>query len=227
LKADTYRELGVTRDIRVIPNFLDCSAYRRIEATPLRARLAPVGEKLVIHVSNFRPVKRLAAVVEVFARIRRRLAARLLMVGDGPELGEATRLAHALGVAADVEFLGEQDQVVPLLSASDVFLLPSAQESFGLAALEAMACDVPVVASRVGGLPELIEHGVSGFLHAPDDLDGMAQSALRLLTDETLHRRTAEAARRRAHERFCDVNIVPLYETYYEEILSRPVSTGA
>jgi len=151
----------------------------------------------------------------------------LLMVGDGPELGEATRLAQTRGVAADVEFLGEQEQVLPLLSAADVFLLPSAQESFGLAALEAMACDVPVVASRVGGLPELIEHGVSGFLHPPDDLDGMAHSALRLLTDETLHARTAEAARRTAHERFCDVNIVPMYETYYEEILSRPVSADA
>jgi N-acetyl-alpha-D-glucosaminyl L-malate synthase BshA len=227
LKADTYRELRVTHDIRVIPNFLDCSGYRRLDASALRARLAPAGEKVVIHVSNFRPVKRLVAVVEVFARIRRRLPARLLMVGDGPELGEATRLAQTLGIAADVEFLGEQDQVLPLLSASDVFLLPSAQESFGLAALEAMACDVPVVASRVGGLPELIEHGVSGFLHSPDDLDGMAQSALRLLTDEALYRRTAEAARRTAHERFCDVKIVPMYETYYEEILSRPVSTGA
>ncbi|PYR55603.1 MAG: N-acetyl-alpha-D-glucosaminyl L-malate synthase BshA [Acidobacteria bacterium] len=227
LKADTYRELGVTRDIRVVPNFLDCAAYRRLDASALRARLAPAGEKLVIHVSNFRPVKRLAAVIDVFARIRRRLPARLLMVGDGPELGEATRLAQTRGVAADVEFLGEQEQVLPLLSAADVFLLPSAQESFGLAALEAMACDVPVVASRVGGLPELIEHGVSGFLHPPDDLDGMADSALRLLTDETLHARTAEAARRTAHERFCDVNIVPMYETYYEEILSRPVSADA
>jgi N-acetyl-alpha-D-glucosaminyl L-malate synthase BshA len=149
------------------------------------------------------------------------------MVGDGPELGEATRLAQTLGVAADVEFLGEQEEILPLLSASDVFLLPSAQESFGLAALEAMACEVPVVASRVGGLPEVIDHGVSGFLHAPTDLDGMAESALRLLTDAELHRRAAEAGRRTAHERFCDVNIVPMYETYYEEILSRPVSAGA
>jgi L-malate glycosyltransferase len=227
LKADTYRELGVTCDIRVIPNFLDCSAYRRLDASALRRRLAPAGEKLVIHVSNFRPVKRLGAVIEVFARIRRQLPARLLMVGDGPELGAATRLAQTLGVAADVEFLGEQDEVLPLLSVSDVFLLPSAQESFGLAALEAMACDVPVVASRVGGLPEVIEHGVSGFLHPLDDLDGMAQSALRLLTDDALHARTAEAARRIAHERFCDVNIVPMYETYYAEVLARPVSAGA
>jgi N-acetyl-alpha-D-glucosaminyl L-malate synthase BshA len=227
LKADTYRELGVTCDIRVIPNFLDCAAYRRIDATPLRTGLAAAGEKIVIHVSNFRPVKRVTAVVQLFARIRRQMPARLLMVGDGPDLGEATRLARALGVADDVQFLGEQDRLVPLLSASDVFLLTSAQESFGLAALEAMACDVPVVASRVGGLPELIEHGVSGFLHVPDDLDGMARSALLLLTDERLHQRIAEAARRTAHERFCDVKIVPMYEAYYEEILARPVSARA
>ena len=123
------------------------------------------------------------------------------MVGDGPDLAAAAQTARALGVADDVQFLGGQDQVVPLLSASDVFLLPSAQESFGLAALEAMACEVPVVASRVGGLPEVIEDGVSGFLHAPDDLDGMAASALRLLTDDALRRRVADAARRdRARE---------------------------
>ena len=219
LKADTYRELGVTCDIRVIHNFVDCSSYRRRDAAALRLRLAPGGEKVVIHVSNFRPVKRVTAVVEVFARIRRQVPAKLLMVGDGPDLGDATRLARALDVADAVEFLGEQEQVVPLLSASDVFLLPSSQESFGLAALEAMACEVPVVASRVGGLPEVIEHGVSGFLHAADDLDGMAQSALSVLGDERLHRRVAEAARRTAHERFCDEKIVPMYEAYYEEIL--------
>ena len=172
LKADTYRELGVRHDIRVIPNFLDCSIHRRREAADLRRTLAPHGEKLLIHVSNFRPVKRVTAVVEIFAAVRRGVDARLLMVGDGPDLAEASRLARSLGVAADVEFLGEQDQVVQLLSASDVFLLPSAQESFGLAALEAMACEVPVVASRVGGLPEVIEHGVTGFLHPLDDLDG-------------------------------------------------------
>ena len=220
LKSDTCRELGVKHDIRVIPNFLDCGAHRRRDAGDLRRTLAPNGEKLLIHVSNFRPVKRVTAVVETFARVRRGVDARLLMVGDGPDLAEASRLARALGVAADVEFLGEQDQVVQLLSASDVFLLPSAQESFGLAALEAMACEVPVVASRIGGLPEVIEHGVSGFLHNPDDLDGMAQSALRLLTDEALHRRAAAAARRVAHEKYCDSKIVPLYEAYYREVLA-------
>jgi N-acetyl-alpha-D-glucosaminyl L-malate synthase BshA len=221
LKADTYRELGVTCDIRVVPNFIDCDTYKRRDATALRAQLAPGGEKLLIHVSNFRPVKRVKAVVEAFARVRERVATRLLMVGDGPDLGDAVRLSRQLGMARHVEFLGEQDQVVPLLSASDVFLLPSAQESFGLAALEAMACGVPVVASRAGGLPEVIEHGVTGFLHDVDDLDGMARSAGDLLTDPALHRRAAEAAARVAHERYCDSKIVPEYEAYYAETLGR------
>ena len=159
--------------------------------------------------------------IEVFARVRRETPARLLMVGDGPDLAEASRLAKALGVERDVDFLGVQDQVVPLLSAADVFLLPSAQESFGLAALEAMACEVPVVASRVGGLPEVIEDSVSGFLHPLDDLDGMARSTLRLLTDRALHERFAAAARETAHTRYSDTRIVPLYETCYSDTLER------
>ncbi len=219
LKADTQRALGVDREIRVIPNFLDCSVHRRIDVPGLRSRFANNNEKIVIHVSNFRPVKRVVAVIEIFARIRRDMPARLLMVGDGPDMGEAVLRARALGLADDIHFLGEQDQVLPLLSISDLFLLPSAQESFGLAALEAMACEVPVIASRVGGLPEVITHDDSGFLHAPDDLDGMARSAAMLLTDEGLHRRVAGAARRRVHERFCDEKIVPVYEAYYEETL--------
>ena len=132
----------------------------------------------MIHVSNFRPVKRIDAVMQVFARIAGQVKARLLLVGDGPEVSTAHRLARELGVADRTQWLGAQELVIPLLSAADVFLLPSAQESFGLAALEAMACEVPVVASNVGGLPEVIEHGVTGFLHPPDDLDGMAASAV-------------------------------------------------
>jgi N-acetyl-alpha-D-glucosaminyl L-malate synthase BshA len=221
LKADTIRELGITCDIRVIPNFLDCAKNQRRDVPAVRAALSPSGEKLLIHVSNFRPVKRAPAVVEIFARVRPRVRARLLMVGDGPDVAQATRRARELGVADDVEFLGEQDQVVPLLSAADVFLLPSAQESFGLASLEAMSCGVPVVASRAGGIPEVVENGVSGFLHDLDDLDGMAASAVKLLTDEPLHRRFAEAARRSARDRFCDSKIVPVYEAYYREILDR------
>jgi N-acetyl-alpha-D-glucosaminyl L-malate synthase BshA len=221
LKTDTYRELGVSSEIRVIPNFVDCSVYKRRDASALRARLAPNHEKLIVHISNFRPVKRVAAAVEVFARVAKKVPARLLMVGDGPDLADASRLAEKLGVSAGVEFLGEQEHIVQILSASDVFLLPSAQESFGLAALEAMSCEVPIIASRVGGLPEVIQDGVTGFLHAPDDLDGMADSAVRLLTDPALHARTAEAARASARRRFCDDKIVPIYEHFYEEVLAK------
>ncbi len=219
LKNDTNRELGITKDIRVIPNFIDCATNRRRDVTALRKQLAPSGQKILIHVSNFRPVKRVKAAIEVFARVREQVPSRLLMVGDGPDLVDASCLARSLGVADDVQFLGEQDQVVPLLSAADVMLLPSAQESFGLAALEAMACEVPVVATRVGGLPELVEHGVTGFLHDLDDLDGMARSALKLVTDEAFHRKASAAARRVAHDRFCDSKIVPVYEAFYREIL--------
>ena len=221
LKADTYRELGVSADIRVIPNFIDTEANQRIEASAIRRRLAPGGEKLVIHVSNFRPVKRVNAVIDVFARVRRMVPCRLLMVGDGPDLNEATRLAETLKLGDAVQFLGEQDRVVPLLSASDVFLLPSVQESFGLAALEAMTCEVPVVASKVGGLPEVIDHGVTGMLHAPDDFDGMAQSVAHLLLDDRRRRQFGAAARKVARDRYSDTAIVPMYEAYYEEVVAR------
>src|SRR4029453_7380127 len=217
LKADTYRELGVTSDIRVIPNFIDCEANQRVDASAIRKRLAPNGEKLVIHVSNFRPVKRVGVAIEVFSRVRKLVPSRLLMVGDGPDLGEAVRLAQSLNLGDSVQFLGEQDRVVPLLSASDVFLLPSAQESFGLAALEAMTCEVPVVASKVGGLPEVIDHGVTGFLHPPDDLIGMAQSVAYLLLDDRMRRQFGAAAKRVAHQRYCDSAIIPKYEAFYQE----------
>lgn len=222
LKQDTYRELGISKDIRVIPNFLDCSVHRRVDAERLRERL--IGDpaaKVLIHVSNFRAVKRATAVVEVFARVSRQVTAHLLMVGDGPDRDSAARLAEERGVADRVHFLGEQDEVGPLLSIADVFLLPSAQESFGLAALEAMACEVPVVASRVGGLPEVIEHGANGFLHAQDDLEGMARSAVALLRDDALRRRVAAAALETVHVKFCGQKIVPLYESYYGEVLAR------
>jgi N-acetyl-alpha-D-glucosaminyl L-malate synthase BshA len=223
LKADTYRVLPVTTDIRVIPNFLDCSFHRRRLQPAVRARICPPEryEALVIHMSNFRPVKRVHAVVEVFARIHAALRAKLLLVGDGPDLDAAMRLARELGVGRDVEAIGEQDQVVPLLSVADLLLLPSEQESFGLAALEAMACEVPVVASRVGGLSEFIEDGVSGFLHPPDDLDGMARSGIALLSDSGLHRRIADAGLQTVRSRYCADLVVPRYEAYYAEVLSR------
>jgi N-acetyl-alpha-D-glucosaminyl L-malate synthase BshA len=220
LKRDTYQALPLTRDIRVIPNFLECDVHCKRDLPDLRARLCPPDryDKLIIHLSNFRPVKRVEAVVEIFERVKKKIRAKLIFVGEGPDLNRAMRTVHERGLACDVEALGEQDEVVPLLSVSDLFLLPSAQESFGLAALEAMACGVPVVASRVGGLPEVVEDGVSGFLRAPEDINGMADAALALLTDPELHRQFAKAALDRVRRHFCAKHVVPQYEAYYQEI---------
>ena len=221
LREDTARELGMTREIHVIPNFVDCATVRRVDAPGLRSRLAADDEGILIHVSNFRAVKRTPIVVEVFARVCARTPARLLMVGGGPDRDLAAARAVALGVADRVAFLGEQEQVVPLLSVSDVFLLPSAQESFGLAALEAMACGVPVIASRVGGLPEVVEEGRTGCLHELDDVDGMASSAVALLTDGTRRAAFGAAAARTVQERFCSDRIVSEYEQLYADVRDR------
>ena len=221
LRAATCEELGVTRDIAVIPNFLDCGLHRRHTTPELRRRFSrdDPSVKIVTHVSNFRPVKRVEAVLAIFDRIRRAVGARLLLVGDGPELGTAYRVARELGISDLIDVVGAQEEVVPLLSVSDLFLLPSAQESFGLAALEAMACEVPVVASRVGGLPEVIEHGVSGFLHPPDAVDEMAESAIGLLTDAARHEAVARAACQRVRLQFCAERVVPMYEECYRELV--------
>ena len=221
LRAATCAELGVTRDIVVIPNFLDCSVHRRHAAPELRRRFGgdDPDVKIVTHVSNFRPVKRVEAVLAIFDRIRRSVPARLLLVGDGPDLGTAHRVARALGISDLIHSVGAQEEIVPLLSVSDLFLLPSAQESFGLAALEAMACEVPVIASRVGGLPEVVEHGVSGFLHPPDALDEMAESAIGLLTDPARHEKMAKAACQRVRQHFCADRVVPMYEACYRELV--------
>ena len=220
LRRDTYQALPIQKEIRVIPNFLECDVHRRRELPDLRARLCPPSkyDRLMIHLSNFRPVKRVDAVVEIFQRVRQQVRAKLIFVGEGPELGRAMRMVHDRGLSCDVEALGEQDQVVPLLSVSDLFLLPSAQESFGLAALEAMACEVPVVASRVGGLPEVVEDGVSGFLCEPDDIDGMSKAAVDLLTNPSLHAQFARAGLERVRRHFCAGRVVPQYEAYYREV---------
>jgi N-acetyl-alpha-D-glucosaminyl L-malate synthase BshA len=220
LRDSTYGTLGITRAIEVIPNFLDCTVHRRRPRAELHKRFAGDDRtKIVAHVSNFRPVKRVDAVIDIFDRIRQRVPARLLLVGDGPDLPLAYKKARELGILPLVHGVGAQEEVVPLLSVSDVFLLPSAQESFGLAALEAMACEVPVVASRVGGLPEVIEHGVSGFLHDPDAIDEMADSAVSLLTDDALHGRVSAAGCRRVREEFCVDRVVPMYEACYRAVL--------
>jgi N-acetyl-alpha-D-glucosaminyl L-malate synthase BshA len=222
LRASTAKELGVRRAIEVIPNFLDCGVHRRVDAPGLRTRFTGGDDRvrIVTHVSNFRPVKRIDAVIGVFARIHRRVPSRLLLVGDGPDLQLAIRLAREAGLADHVHAVGAQDDVLPLLSISDVFLLPSAQESFGLAALEAMACEVPVVASNVGGLPEVIEDGVTGYLCPPDALDAMADRAVGLLTDDEGRRAMGAAAARQVNHRFCEDRIVPQYEACYRRLVS-------
>jgi L-malate glycosyltransferase len=220
LRADTIAGLGITRKIRVIPNFLDCEVYRRRPVPELRDRLLAGGvEHVVVHASNFRPVKRIGAVFEIFQRIRARLPARLVMIGDGPDrLPLEQRIAEA-GLRDLVEFAGEQHDLVPWLSAADLFLLPSEQESFGLAALEAMACEVPVVASRVGGLPEIIDDGRTGFLCAPDDIDGMAARGVAVLSDPDLRERIGRAAAADVRTRFCTGLIVSQYERCYRDVL--------
>jgi N-acetyl-alpha-D-glucosaminyl L-malate synthase BshA len=217
LRRSTCEQLGVKRPIEVIPNFLDCGLHRRVSRPELRRRFTggDPDVKVVVHVSNFRPVKRIDAVLGIFHRIQQQVPARLLLVGDGPELATAYRLGRELGISQYVHAVGAQEEVLPLLSISDVFLLPSAQESFGLAALEAMACEVPVVASRVGGIPEVIEDGVTGFLHPPEAIDDMAASALTLLTDHDLWRTMGHAACRRVREVFCAERVVPMYEACY------------
>jgi N-acetyl-alpha-D-glucosaminyl L-malate synthase BshA len=225
LRASTSTELGVRRDIEVIPNFLDCGVHRRLDVPGLRARFTGGDDRVrvITHVSNFRPVKRVDAVMAVFDRVQRRVPACLLLVGDGPDLPMALRLARDTGHGQSVHAVGAQEDVLPLLSVSDVFLLPSAQESFGLAALEAMACEVPVVASRVGGLPEVIQHGVTGYLHPPDALDAMADSVVELLTDEPRRRAMGIEAAKQVGERFCADRIVPQYEDCYRRLVSARV----
>jgi len=226
LRDDTYRHLRLTSPIVVVPNFLDCGRYAPMPDPALRARHCPPDryDSLLLHVSNFRPVKRLDAVVDVFRRVREQRRAKIVLVGDGPERGRVETLAREAGVAEHVEILGELDDVRGLLSVADAFLLPSAQESFGLAALEAMACGVPVVASRVGGLPEVITDGLTGYLRDPDDHAGMAAAVLDLLDDPSLRQRVAHLARASVVDRFDEDRVVPMYEALYERLLTVPAA---
>jgi N-acetyl-alpha-D-glucosaminyl L-malate synthase BshA len=222
LKDDTIRTLGIDRDIRVIPNFLDCTEWRRQPDPDLRESICQSGryEAIVVHVSNFRPVKRVDVVLDVFRRILERVRAVLVTIGDGPDREPLERRVADEGLGETVRFVGEQQDLVRWLSISDVFLLPSAQESFGLAALEAMACEVPVVASRVGGLPEVIEDGVTGFLCPVDGIDLMAERSIELLTDPVKRLRMGRAAAELVRSRFCADAIVPRYEAYYREVIA-------
>ena len=217
LKDETIRTFGCEQcRISVIPNFVNLAEYRPPDEKTGDG-LRPAGHKLVTHVSNFREVKRVKDVVRVFARIRRAMPATLLMIGDGPERDDAEREARELAVAPDVRFLGKIDTVAPLLQQSDLFVLPTQAESFGLAALEAMACGVPVVGSRAGGLPEVVEDGKSGILEPAGSVEAMGRRATELLRDPGRHRAMAAAAAERA--RLFDADrIVPMYEALYREV---------
>jgi N-acetyl-alpha-D-glucosaminyl L-malate synthase BshA len=224
LKEKTITDFGVTRGIEVVPNFVNCDVYTPINDEAARAkargRLADPSEAVLMHLSNFRPVKRVTDVVKIFARIVREMPARLVLIGDGPERSAAEWLAHDLGIQAKVTFLGKQDRVNELLPLADILLMPSQLESFGLAALEAMACKVPSIATRVGGVPELIDDGVTGLLYPVGDVEGMAMGALSLLRDRDRLQAMRDAGRKTAQSRFCATLVVPQYVRYYEQVLA-------
>ncbi len=218
LRDETFRAFGcVSCDIRVIPNFVNLQEYHPAEAR-CPSSLAPEGHKVIAHISNFREVKRVKDVVRVFARIRHAMPATLVMIGDGPERVDAENEARELGVAEDVRFLGRLDSVASLLQSSDLFVLPSQTESFGLAALEAMACGNPVVATRAGGLPEVIDDGVNGLLEPVGSVEAMGRRAVELLRDTARHRAMSLAAVEKARM-FSAERIVPMYEALYQQAL--------
>jgi L-malate glycosyltransferase len=219
LHDETYRAFGcVSCDVRVIPNFVNLQEYRPSEPG-CRSQIAPAGHKVITHVSNFREVKRVKDVVRVFARIRRAMPATLVMIGDGPERVDAENESRDLGVSQDVRFLGRLDSVASLLQASDLFILPSQTESFGLAALEAMACGSPVVATRAGGLTEVIDDGLNGILEPVGSVEAMGRRAVELLRDPERHAAMRAAAIAKAQEFSAD-RVVPMYEEFYEEVLA-------
>ena len=213
LRSDTIRTFGIRDEIRVIHNFVNCDTYA---PAPDERSVEP----LMIHLSNFRPVKRVLDCVRILAEVRKTVNARLLMVGDGPERGAAEHLAVQLGVRDSIDFLGKQNHVERLIRQAHVLLMPSEMESFGLAALEAMACGVVPVGTNVGGVPELITDGVDGCLEAVGDVPRLAARAIALLTDSGLHASMATAARKTAVDRFSTESLIPQYERYYEQVLA-------
>jgi N-acetyl-alpha-D-glucosaminyl L-malate synthase BshA len=227
LKQKTIEEFDIKRPIEVVPNFVNCDLYCRRDDPEQRAEWAPNGEPIVMHLSNFRPVKRVTDVVEIFALIREKIPAKLVLIGDGPDRGAAEWLARQRGIAKDVIMLGKQDDVYRKLALADLFLLPSDSESFGLAALEAMACEVPVIATRVGGIPEVIEHGVDGYLVEPRDVGGAARYAIDILSRSDRGRELGQRARQGARSKFCSNDIIPLYENYYRQVLSGAAAARA
>jgi L-malate glycosyltransferase len=221
LKQHTVEVFDVASEIRVIHNFINCDLYRPVPDRSGAEAYAPPGEKLLIHVSNFRPVKRVLDCIRILAEVRRHTPAHLIMVGDGPDRGPAEHLTRELKLTAHVSFLGKQNHVERLIPLAHVLLMPSEMESFGLVALEAMACGVATVGTDVGGVPELIVNGENGYMEPVGDIVAQAARVVALLTDDALHQRITTAGRARATEHFSTEKIIPQYEQYYEDVLSR------
>jgi L-malate glycosyltransferase len=219
LKQDTYKHFNITNDIEVIPNFVDISRFRKQGKEHFKKAICPNGEKLIVHASNFRAVKRIQDVILVFDQVRKQIPSKLLLVGDGPERMKLEQLCRELDTCADIRFLGKMEAVEEILSVSDVFMMPSEKESFGLAALEAMACEVPVISTNTGGLPELNVHGVTGFMSNVGDVEDMVKNTIALLDDSVLpvFKKNALA---RAKEFDVDV-IGPRYVDYYEKVVNK------
>ncbi len=224
LQMKTYTMYNIEKEIQVITNFVDVEKFSRKENCQFREKFAPHGEKVLVHVSNFRTVKRVPDVIRIFDMVRRSVPSKLVLVGDGPDRSECERLARELGIFDDIRFLGKQTLLPEILSASDLMLMPSQSESFGLSALEAMACSVPVVSSSAGGLPELVVHGETGYIAELGDVQRMAKYATELLSDDRKLELFSQNARKRAVEKFRVELIVPQYEKLYEEALNE---TGA
>ncbi len=219
LKRETYHSFKITRDIEVIPNFIDLEKFKKQKKDHFKKAICPQGEALIVHTSNFRKVKRVGDVIKVFNNIHKEIPSKLLLIGDGPERSMAETMTRDLSISDAVRFLGKQEAVEEVLSVADLFLMPSEKESFGLAALEAMACEVPVISTNTGGLPELQLQGVTGFMSNVGDTEDMTRSALFVLDKNNLPK-FKESALARAKE-FDITNILPLYERYYEKILAK------
>jgi N-acetyl-alpha-D-glucosaminyl L-malate synthase BshA len=219
LRNDTFENFNIKRPIEVIPNFIDFSRFSKKNKEHFRQLIAPNGEKILMHVSNFRPVKRVEDVIYVFKQVRDKMNCKLLLIGDGPERNNVENICRNIGYCDDIRFLGKQDAIEELLAIADVFILPSEKESFGLAALEAMACEVPVISSNTGGLAEINIQGKTGFLSDVGDVDDMARNVLKILADEATHNAFRKAALAQARK-FEIKNILPMYEAYYDRVLS-------
>ncbi|MEL6862790.1 MAG: N-acetyl-alpha-D-glucosaminyl L-malate synthase BshA [Bacteroidota bacterium] len=222
LKQQTYEYFDVKNDIKAIPNFIDFKRFTKLNKDHFKKAIAPNNERILVHTSNFRKVKRVEDVIYVFKKVYEEIPSKLLLIGDGPERQKMEDLCRQIGLCHEIRFLGKQDAIEELLAIADLFIMPSSSESFGLAALEAMACEVPVISTNVGGLPEVNIEGETGFLSDVGDVANMSANAIRILSDEDMLQRFRANALQQA-ERFDIKNILPLYEEYYEHVLATSV----